>query len=346
MLLGFFFTAAIRSNLNIINGNRRLHVSRSKSPAHPYNKASQLSPNAASTVHPLLFSSPSSSASSLIDLLQSAMLPPNETEDLMSFFTSFDDSLQVSAGPPPESFDSEFGKLEFDWSSQHQYLENILSGQQVTPLPVTTTTTPSTTVYSDYSHEIASSSQYSVDSSLLSDYSGAYVTHYSLGSDIFSDTLSSASQQCHDGSSSDPYDHPVLELSPADLSHVMQNLAIPIPSAAIPVQVTPDDIACAKAKPFKCPHCPFGKADSMRPLLSAHRPKPLRASITSKPTSALTIRRNQSGSYAASACAASLASTTCAAITPLIMGARGRRFQPTRTRPQVQSWPLVIVKKL
>jgi hypothetical protein len=95
-------------------------------------------------------------------------------------------------------------------------------------------------------------------------YERALRTHDSHSPDMFYD---SSSASAHSGYS-------------ADLSRAMQDLAITIPPAPVPVEVMFDAQAnLARATPFNCPYCPFCKADSLNTFQSAHRPSSLRAQV-------------------------------------------------------------------
>lgn len=171
-----------------------------------------------------------------------------------------------------DAFEKDFGDIECD-PSFFQLLDDF------TLYPGTITTPSSLT----YSTESDSPSQYSYafapsDYSIISDADtpgsveqGVYATHDSVYSDVFSHAPSFGSLppspplhpvRAHsDYGTSVP--HQFFGFSPEELSVALQQSATL--TSPEPLQVLPDTRTdTTSARPFKCPLCPFGKADSLR----------------------------------------------------------------------------------
>lgn len=209
---------------------------------------------------------PPSHLSSLKPLSQPPMSPDS---DYFSFY--YPGESTYADGPPPESFDNEFGNVEFDWSPEQ--LDKLFSPSCVT-VPVITT--PPTLTYST---ESASQSSYSYT---FSDYS--FPSDPSTGVDGMHDSMSIYSNMFYNGPPSfgplppSPPPHPARALldngtsadyqvsfgvSPDDISPPVQLSVTPV-APAIPQVMSDTQEPIAPRKPYKCPRCPFGKAMSMR----------------------------------------------------------------------------------
>ena len=203
--------------------------------------------------------------------------------DLWPLFTEGTDSNKQDLSF--ESFEKDIGEIEFDLSF-FQFPDNfpILPG---TPHVITT---PSSLTYSTESDSPSQSSygytpsDYSTPSDVVTPGpvdQGVYATHESVYSDIFSHDPSSfgslpPSPPLHpvkahsDYGTSLTYDS-FFEISPEDLSVTLQQSPTPTLPELLSMKVLADTRTVAtSARPFKCPLCPFGKANSFENLQSAH----------------------------------------------------------------------------
>jgi hypothetical protein len=194
--------------------------------------------------------------------------------DLWPLFTEATDSSKQDLSF--ESFEKDIGEIEFDLSFL-QFPDNfpILPG---TPSVITTPSSFTNSTESDspsqYSYDF-DPSDYSTPSDILPPgpvEQAVYITHDSVYSGVFSHDQSSfgslpPSPPLHpvrahsDFGTSLP--HQFFEFSPEELSVALrQSATLTSPE---PLQVLPDTRTdTTSARPFQCPLCPFGKANSLR----------------------------------------------------------------------------------
>jgi hypothetical protein len=189
--------------------------------------------------------------------------------DLLRFFTEGTEASKEDLSF--DAFEKDFGDIECDPSFFQLPADfTLFPGTITTPSSLTYSTESDSP--SQYSFGIAPS-DYSIPSD--ADTPGSveqdvYAAHDSVYSDVFSHDPSFGSlppsPPLHPVRAHSDYGtslpHQFFEFSPEELSVALQQSATPI--SPEPLQVLPDTRTDTTfTRPFKCPLCPFGKANSM-----------------------------------------------------------------------------------
>ena len=188
--------------------------------------------------------------------------PSTENTDALWPEPFFAPPPQHTEAPPPELFDQEVGELDlnFPFEQFDDFLPTFYDSIPVTSTPPALTYSTDSQYSSDFTqsdYSIPSESYYSSDN-------GLYGTDDSIHPAVFSNgppsiPLHPADAQ-FDFVTSDLNSN-VIGISPRDLSIAMKS-----PPTPLPVHVTPASevqMAPASDRPFKCPHCPHCKAETI-----------------------------------------------------------------------------------
>jgi hypothetical protein len=198
--------------------------------------------------------------------------PFTESTDALKpelFLNFFAPPPQHTDAPSPDLFDQEVAGLDLNLPFEQFY--DFSPAFDSIPI----ISTPSALTYStDSVHEVSSShyssdftqSDYSVPSEIESLNNGFYGTDDSIHSTVsFNGPPFHPAEAQFDFGTSD-LNPSFIGISPEDLSTAMQPPPASVVPTPLPVHVTPaseEQMAPAPDRPFKCPHCPHCKAETI-----------------------------------------------------------------------------------